>query len=371
MTTTTTGSMLADVRTSVMALLDQYAAAQGVSPADDYDSTPRVHPMAEAKYMMACAELRAAGVLSERNFAQRVARSLARLRETAVRPEPEMLAWGLGFSTRGLPAAEPFGISTALVLAALVQCERLVADELGASCRELIDPAVRWLLDGLPRVVEDGVSWPQYSPGLPLVAYNAAAYWAGSLAQALPAGDPRLEDVTEVARAVLGRYLPGIGWTYESGSSRVDLIHTGYIALGLLAALPEQRAEIESAALCAMLQFSGREWSDNFDVCEIDDAVSGAVRVGKRIMRIAGGKMLVGFDRPARGWSLGELLVLLGELAKSPRLSAFALTQLRTLATEVVEGCLPEERFRHSMHLAHGLSCMLRAAREKSGPTAS
>lgn len=353
------------LRDATLELTAAYEEAGGVSPADDYDDEPRVHPMAEAKYVLALAELATVGAVSAATVERRLAGSLERLEALSVRPTPQTRAWGLGFSVHDLPPDEPFVITTSMVVHALQQVAAVAPEHLGARVTTLRDEAVGWLLDGVGRAEVDGVRVPQYSPGLELPAYNVAAYWAGTLIGALGATHPRAAEVREVASTVLRARIPGVGWTYEPGSARADLLHTGYIGWGLLEALPRD-AELEDAVLGALLQFSGVPlWEDVFDVFELDDALGGA-RVGRRAMRIVDDHLLAGFDKPARSWSVGEALVLLATLGSSTRLSEFCYQHLRTLSSQVVDRYLPDNRFRHSMHLAHGLAMTIRVHHQRA-----
>lgn len=360
---------VADLRDAALALLDAYERAEGVSPADDYDDTPRVHPMAEAKYLLACLELGESGVLSTGDLARRARASLERLEASRLVPRRGSAAWGLGFAYRDLPADEPFTITTSMVLHAAARAAAATPAGSAARFGRLVSGARQWLVEDLGSVAADGVSWPRYSPGLDLAAYNVAAYWAGALVSSADPDEPSRAEVTSVAQAVLDRYVPDVGWPYSPDSPRVDLVHTAYIAWGLLAALPDRRAEVEDAALRALLQFSGSfsgrgGWCDAFDVLDLDEALSDGARTARRAGRVVDGAMIVDADQPARAWSVGEALVVLAELGRSERLGPYCRTLARFLASAAVDEHVPDERFRHSMHVAHGLSMTVRAARE-------
>lgn len=359
---------VADLRDAALALLDAYERAEGVSPADDYDDTPRVHPMAEAKYLLACLELGESGVMSAGDLARRARASLERLEASRVVPRRGSAAWGLGFAYRDLPADEPFTITTSMVLHACARAAAATPPGSAARFGRLVSGARQWLLEDVGSVVADGVSWPRYSPGLDLAAYNVAAYWAGALVSSADPDDPSDAAATAVAEAVLERYVPDVGWPYSPDSPRVDLVHTAYVAWGLLAALPDRRASVEDAALRALLQFSGSfsggGWRDAFDLLDLDEALSDGARTARRAGRVVDGAMIVDADQPARAWSVGEALVVLAEIGRSERLGPYCRTLARFLASAAVADHVPDERFRHSMHVAHGLSLTVRAARE-------
>jgi len=129
---------LADIRDQALVLLDRYEESAGISPADDYDDVPRVHPMAEAKFMLACVELAESGAMSRVVTRRRVCASLDRLREMNVSEDSGTASWGLGFPYRNLPASEPFAITTAMVLSALHRAEH--APWHGRAGRHLLAP---------------------------------------------------------------------------------------------------------------------------------------------------------------------------------------------------------------------------------------
>src|SRR5690606_36927140 len=152
---------------------------------------------------MACVELMDARALSEPAGRRMIEGALTRLEATQSDAGPEMACWGLGFSFRDLPVDEPSTITTAVILDALTRALPKLSGDQADRCRALHSRTLTWMLDGLPRVHEDGADFPAYSPGLGIAANNVAAYWAGSIARALPDGDPRLVEVRRVASVVL------------------------------------------------------------------------------------------------------------------------------------------------------------------------
>lgn len=355
---------LAQIRDAALELVETYERTEGVSPSDDYDPAPRVHPMAEAKYLMACVALVEAGILSASTVRHRARGSLTRLQVTDVGGSEGVSAWGLGFSFRDLPPAEPFTITTLLVVESLARVRPLLDGDAADDCDALVAGGLRWLTEVLPRVTEDGVAFPAYSLGLPVAANNVAAYWSGVVSTLTPEGDPRRAEAQDVATAVLRRYVDGVGWTYEKTSPRVDLVHTCYIGHGLLGALPDQAEVIERRAVTAVLQFAGPMWVDRFDVHALGGAFDLPQVRAATVARVTGDSLLTGFDVPARSWSMGEAMVLFGELAGRSRRPEFHRAHGRGLAGRVLVEYLPESRYRHSMHLAHGLAVVVREARK-------
>ncbi len=339
-------------RDAAAALAEGYAAAEGVGP-DDYDETPRHHPMAEAKYVLACLDLAAAGVLRA-ELGARLDAALERLEASALRDDGR-LAWGLGFPYRDLPADEPFVITTAMVLEAATAAAAAPTPrpEAWAALR---DGAVRWLLEGVGRIADSGARLPAYSPHLPLVAYNVAAAWAGALTGALGPGHGRLPEVRAVAAAVRDRVIPGVGWPYGPDNPRVDLLHTGYVVRGLLAALPGDEAVVR-AGLPGLLAFVTAEgWDDAFDVYPLQVGPGPDLGEGRQAVRVVGDHVLVALGKPARSWSVGELCVALADLAGAGARADVVTGQRRRAVELALRRHAAEPNVRHAMHVAHGLA---------------
>lgn len=357
---------LAEVRDAALALLDEYDASRGVGDADDYDSTPRVHPMAEGKYLLACAELADAGILTAGALQRRARPVVDRLAGSSVGGAGSA-AWGLGFSFRDLPSDEPYTITTSVVAHGLTRVSRHLRGNAFGESTDLRDRAVRWLLTDVPRVPFHGAPAPAYSPNLPVVAHNVSAYWGGALVGALPDDDPALAEVRSVAEKVDDAYIDLAGWPYAPSSPRVDLVHNAYVGWGLLTALPDRRVRLGRRLLTTLSQFGGgATWFDAYDVRETAALLQDPATSAGSAIRVLGEWTLVGLARPARAWSVGEALVLLGELSVDPVVGELAHRQQRTLAGVVLRDYLPEPRHRHGMHLAHGMASVLRRARERS-----
>lgn len=359
--------------TSTLYLLRQYEGASGLS-ADEYSETPQLHPMAEGKYMSSLVALYRTGVVKEEYVKGKLRQSLDRLERTVV-TQLTGVAWGLGFPFREASADEPYVITTCIVVTGLLDALEIADGDDRARLAELVKDALIWLLDGARRESWNGFDVPTFSQSIPEVVFNVVAQWSYVLNRAqdldiLPVSGGRPTDVYRgAAIAVLDQFRPNVGWTYGGLSTRLDLLHTCYIGNALLQTLPDRRDEIERALLVSTTQFlSPHGWYDRFDIVDADDALAKPRPWSSGTHRFLDGAALLGFDRPARPWSMGELLVVAAGLASSGSTSQFWARQLQPVATLTVGRYLETKQFRHSMHLAHGLAAVLEALRRDRKP---
>jgi hypothetical protein len=355
--------MAANVRAAVTGLLDAYREADGYS-VDDYHAEPVQHPMAEGKYLLACSEMHACGLMPDRELKSRAEESLQRLAAHQV-VTPAGTGWGLGFAWAGEPADATYAITTAIVLQGLQTLHQRTPQLLPPGWSDILHGAVAYLLD--LRLVSVGKqTLVTYSPTKQDLTYNVTAMWCGALAQAVGPGHGHRDHVRNVALSLLGARVSGAGWPYGPTSGRVDLVHTCYTYAGLMAALPDRIDELDLWLLEDLLRFRGTGgWLDRYDVYPLEQLLDGSARSIRRTAKIAGEHALIGFDVPARAWSLGELLVLAAQASRRPAAGGYWRALLPVFARETVEGWLPEERARHAMHLAHGLACVVAERRSR------
>jgi hypothetical protein len=362
-----------DVRSVVFQLLDEYEAAGGRG-ADDYAAEPLLHPMAEGKHLLTLATLRRAGLIGAVDLRRRAQAGLERLRATSLARPRGGVAWGLGFPFRTAPADEPYVITSAIVTAGLAALFGEVKGAQLSATEELLAGALRWLTAGVPRTRRDGHWVPVYSPTLRFPVNNVTAYWSGVVTdcQRLSVPVPRPTcDPQKAASAVLDRWSAAIGWRYDDTSRRVDLLHTCYIGAGLIRALPAESERIDRLLLSAVSQFRGPDgWYDRFDAEPFEELLARPAAWRDRTVRVLGAVAQVGFDRPARAWSVGEMLVLAAERSAAPVVGPVWEAHLRPLWTMAVHEHVPAPSFRHSMHLAHGLASALAAVRAARGRAA-
>ncbi len=366
-------SWTSELRTAIERGVSDYQSIAGVGP-DAYWESPTGHPMAEGKYLSVLSTLRRSQLLSASQFDSRVSKTCERLHESALsRLEDGFLGWlwGLGFPWRNLSASEPFLITTALIVRGALECRQNGGN--GEALRQVIEQGVRGLEEWMDRLVlsvdEDGVLLPVYSPGIPLPIYNAAAYGYAALRVAESAGYGRRSTSTAglSMKWILSRRIPGLGWPYSSASGVVDLLHQCYL-LNSFADFSGVRS-VEKATMEMVGQFAG--------ACGFADAIhvlpADATWQGQDIpwLRPLADISIQVLPKPARLWSLGELLVLISRLASEGESSGGWLRLGRTVAGTLLHRLAnPEDaeaRFpRQAMHARHGLACYLDLLRGKA-----
>ncbi len=364
-------SLAEDLRNAIDTGLTAYETAAGVGP-DAYSAAQTMHPMADGKCLSLLAVLRRSRLLSAVQFEARVAAICLRLKDTALSPLDEGWCWGLGFSWRDLPASEAFLITSALIVRGALEC----IDE-GASSeplQTLLGHGVRGLGSWVQRLAlpvgEAGPLIPVYSPGIRVPIYNAAACAYGALAMGesvgCPSGcEPEIQTSMEWIRS---RRVASLGWPYSPSNSVVDLLHQCYILNAMADVFGTSSVEVATAEMVG--QFAGP--------CCFADVIHlripGENRIeGREIpwLRPLGADWIEVLPKPARLWSLGELLVLVSRLGfESERAEAW-LRLGRRVADSILQnlstGHNQEARYpRHVMHALHGVGCYLALLRERA-----
>jgi hypothetical protein len=352
-------SKLASIRELLSGTLLAYQRAGGIT-GDAYLASPTFHPMAAGKCLLALLDLHRAGLLSHATLVGRAGPVVAALDRAAVAPPSGVggKAWGLGFGWRDLPPDEPYLITTAIVTRALALLRQLAPDLSTSS--DLADNGLTslrdWCLDWCTTSeIDRQVVLPAYSRGLRLPVFNAAAMaWA-----VLGEFDPNSQAAASAALySIWECRVAGLGWQYEPGSPVVDLVHQSYLYKSMMSVVPVQTVSQDLET--SIGQFVGAtDWIDAIHL------VGGSTDTARYATwkRLHGGYRLSIEPRPARLWSLGELLTLVSAIAATEgsrgpwlqRASAIAgLVQARLL-TQQGEALWA----RHSMHAAHGLAAYL------------
>jgi hypothetical protein len=360
---------LTQARETLLRLLDVYEQAQGIS-GDDYDASLRVHPMAEGKYLCAIRKLHDANLLNDFYFTTKSQVVIERLEQHNLAADPQHLAcWGLGFAFREAPVDEPYVITSAIVAQGLLGLTH-------ESGQQLAGRALAWLTDAAPRrtVKVNGQSLVvhQFSQHIPEVITNVAAVAAAVLHVAQREPDP-----TAVLQWLQSNYQEPVGWPYAQDNPCVDLVHQCYI-LNALADL-SGIASIERVALNTVGWFRS-EWGylDRLTLVHHENIQEWAARTATEcFVQLQDGNWLVRHAGTARDWSIGELLVLLSRLTSEGKHHALwrvLMRQVLDLAQRTVEEHLEAAqstgeliRYRHSMHLAHGMAEALYALRHRNG----
>lgn len=359
-----------ELRTCINKLLHSYELSQGLG-LDAYSNNFQSHPMADGKYLQTLSVLRSTGLISISHFQQRSSDACARIETNAIK-FVEGLSWGLGFSWRNLCSSEPFLITSAIVTRGLLDChcQGLESDQTTNLLRLGAEGLKSWIRDVSIPVNAERIALPVYSPNIREPIYNAAAYAIATL-KLIDESEGRVPSSTDRLNAIewiRSSRVAGLGWPYSPTSPVVDLLHQCYILNALADVFGARSIEQECAEMIG--QFAGP--------CCYADAMH-LVRDGEesvdardiRWLRPLGDGQAELLPKPARLWSLGELLVLLSRLGLEGKYSEAWVRQGRRVAEAImsrlsagddVEALYP----RHVMHSVHGLACYLALLRERA-----
>jgi hypothetical protein len=358
-----------DLRINIDRHLLSYESSQGVG-ADAYCDVPQCHPMADGKYLQTLAVLRSTELISISQFQQRSLRTCARIEANALK-SLDGINWGLGFSWRKLSPTEPFLITSAIVTRGLLDCHRLgLISELAMNLLYLGWAGLeRWRRDLSIPVGDKDIVLPVYSPSIREPIFNAAAYALGTLKLIDESEDllPSSSDTLRSIEWIRSRRVAGLGWPYSPTSPVVDLLHQCYILNALADVCGIQSIEQECAEM--MGQFAGPCFADAMRLVMHSDEFDNTRDI--RWLRPLGDCQVEILPKPARLWSLGELLVLLSRLGLEGKHSAAWARQGRRVAEAIVSRLSAEEdteaRYpRHVMHAVHGLACYLALLRKRA-----
>ncbi len=318
---------------------------------DAYSREPVYHAMADGKFLSALAASREHGIISEIVYQKFSAAAVERLVQHSIM-QADTAAWGLGFEWGGLPENEPYVITTCVVARGLAETE-------GEAAGALLARAVRWLED---RASTDE-PLPAFSPHVPRRVFNVIAAWAGVMWVA-----GQREAAERAFEWVLSHRVPSVGWTYEPGSVRIDLLHEMYTidALALAGDDLPGRPDLERTARSVLALFSTPDGLlDKADLLDEAAAVESVSLARRTILRPVGDHWLVLHANPARPWSYGETLRVASRFADTGPNEAYWSSTLLRLC-EIVVGRWEEilraaggdhPNPRDTMHLAHGLAC--------------
>lgn len=327
--------------------------------------------MADGKYLQALAVLRSTGLISISNFQRQSLDACARIETNALK-SVEGITWGLSFSWRNLSATEPFLITSAIVSRGLLDChcQRVVSGQATSLLRLGWAGLKAWIRELSIPVNEEHIALPVYSPNIREPVYNAAAYALATLTliDESEGQAPPSTDTLRVTEWIRARRVAGLGWPYSPTSPVVDLLHQCYILNALADAFGVRSIEQECAEM--MGQFAGP--------CCFADAmrlVMGSEESANARdipwLRPLGDSRVELLPKPARLWSLGELLVLLSRLGLEGKHSEAWVRQGRRVAEAIMsrltvaddaEASYP----RHVMHAVHGLASYLALLRKRT-----
>ena len=359
------------VRSVIDTALFQYESNEGTGP-DAYCAESIVHTMADGKCLQVLATLRRANLLSPLQFETRTAKVLKRLQLYALPFFDDGFTWGLGFSWRELQPSEPFLITSAIVTRGVFDCHQ---QGLVSECSfEALDKGVyglrAWLQKLNCTVEQPNLTIPTYSPNIPEAIYNAAAYALSALELTIRNKLYSFDSASNVQclEWLISQRIKGLGWAYSPESLVVDLLHQCYLLNSFADVFSVKSIEIPCAEMVG--QFAGPCcFADALRIVETDCSLDEKQSIPW--VRKVGETQVELLPKPARLWSLGELLVLVSRLGEHGDRSAGWIRLCHKIAETILErlasSCDIESQYpRHVMHALHGLASYLALLRKKA-----
>jgi len=365
------------VRSTIEAVVSAHAKCCGVS-ADAYLSTSIHHPMAESKYLRTLSCIRMMNLMSASKYDAEATKAINRLRRSVSPAAKTGSAWGLRFAYKNTSKDEPYLITTAQIVTALIEAADLLCQPQEAS--ELARSGLLWLIEGIERretvFGERRLSVPIYSPGTERVVINAVAAWVEVLQRASDAGiiDGFEDEIGSVADWVDSQWLPGIGWTYGPDSNVVDLLHQTYIIDAMTCVRGKGTQSNRLFEIMTAFR-TDRRYLDTSKVYQYSSYSPDANTFRSRRFNIHGDYVQIFSAADARPWSIGGLLGSLADAwsAAGPddEFWRSALSAANEQAVQLAHSMLNEKfHLRDLTHLSEGLARSLRVTRTFSGATA-
>lgn len=363
-------NLAARSRVALMSLLDSYHQVGGRGP-DAYHEAPLVHPMAEGRFLAALATAAQTRLIPAGQVRSMAEASLLRLEQTAL-PFASGLGWGLGFAHGASDRSEPFLITTAMIAEGLIELAPILPDQpLAARLRGGSLDAIRtWCRTECVLNADLDMELPIYSATVRRPILNAAIYAISVLARSAVVSDGVASaDLVSSLRRIRDRRRPGLGWLDDPDSPVIDLLHQCFILNSLSAGLPaDQRnmADEDLAMVETMSLFSAMPgFLDTASLlCDPELPPSAGVT-----LRPIGNAFLAVRPKPARLWSLGELLVALSwrisgrSDGRAGQWRAYAAPACEALLARLAEGDAETGFPRQQMYAAFGLARFLAALR--------
>ena len=360
------------VRSVIDTALLQYESDEGAGT-DAYCTESIIHPMAEGKYLQILAALRRANLLSPVQLELRTNPVLERLQLSALRYFDDVFTWGLGFSHRELLPDEPFLITSAIVTRGVFDChqEGLSSGRTLDFLKKAVDGLRTWVQKLHCTSEQQSLTIPAYSPNIREVIYNAPAYALATLKLISEIKDQAHTDVGGWLHSLEwlnSRRIVGLGWPYSPESQVVDLLHQCYLLNSFADVFGVKSIEIPCAEMVG--QFAGPCcFADALRIVETDCSLDEKLSIPW--VRKVGETQVELLPKPARLWSLGELLVLVSRLGEHGDRSVGWIRLCHKIAETILErlassGDVESQYPRHVMHALHGLASYLALLRKKA-----
>lgn len=352
-------------------LLEQHMLQQGKGP-DAYWEKNQDHPMADAKYLMAVSQCYCSGLLG-RSKAESFSKSaLKRLKEKAISLEQNdetKLGWGLGFPwpKHGYKIDDPLLINSAVVSKAL-QLQKKVK----LLPKQFMDihkggmNGINWWIDNASSATLRGPKLPVYGlSNYREPIFNTAAYSLSLIHNYKKNKKNILSKINFIAK----QYKEGAGWTYSEDNPVIDLLHQWYILNSLMDCIGSEPLENQCRAIFSHFSY-GEKFIDVITLKTHEWKPEKEKDLGYILTRPIKNGVLVIKNKPARLWSLGEMLLGISKICHSRQSDAlwhrYGQKVAQFIYHESQNKQSDEWNFpRHTMHLAHGISAYLAYCRDK------
>jgi hypothetical protein len=363
--------LLQTIRALLDELISNHAINQGVGP-DAYCEQPTAHPMADAKFLTTICQCYDSGIVGKSRAISLIRPAVMRLGNQAV-PLPQakdgLIGWGLGFNweKHGYSDKDPLLINTSIVMEALhlLFLRGLLPDNFLPLYLTAKSSLMWW---GQEAVVAPpgGVALPVYGLNKyrePVL--NSAAYCLSVNAIMEPSHH---EIIMPKIEYIISQYKEGAGWNYSYNNQVIDLLHQWYIIVSIAKSINIKG--IEPNIRNVIGQFGNfHRFLDVAVWIEKKKDIESIYDLGLVLIRDVGSGVLALKPKPARLWSLGEMLVGLSRLCEAnpqnPLWSRYAQLVINEIWNS--HAMLESEEWhfpRHAMHIAHGLAAFIAMRRK-------
>jgi len=352
------------VRCFIDDYLAMYESKEGYG-IDTYNKFETQHAMAEAKYLECVSSLYRCSLISKDNVIKKIDLSLKRLENIAIQHFQGTYSWGLGFSYKEYTSFEPFLITSSLVLRALQSIDRI-----GLGSNDIEVKAVKGLNLWMNHYTinmgpsHDDTIMPYYSPNLKEPIFNAAAYGLATLKN--NSSIDFLFDLDKSLKWMYSQYIPNLGWAYDTKSNVIDLLHQGYLLNAFLDAYGGKK--VEDIGVSILSNFAGSYCFS--DVLHLVLNEEQKAKSSNWIRKVGLYEIEV-LSKPARLWSIGEVLVFVSRMTRD----VSCTQRWKYLSNDLAMKCIKmleseelneKEYPRHYMHAMHGLTEYLEMLRSSS-----
>jgi len=295
-------------------IINKYEENRGVG-IDQYFNEEMNHPMADGKYLSALSVLFSNKKVSKEFYQLRVSRAIKRLEKSSSIKNDEHAAWGLNFKYKSIKAKEPYLITSSIVLKGLLDNQEYMPLELVKRTVNYLNEYPYFKLVNNKKKI---IVLPQFSENTIEYNYNAVAYWAAMMYVSSKEGLIKDASISlNTLEYIKSLYEAPYGWRYSAVNNRVDLLHQFYILNSLLEKYPIDVVERVGFDVINSFYSDGK-FHDKLDTLTFDDSIKLVSKVNAYSLNyLSDEKYYVVYDKGARIWSLGEVLVFTSKLMKT------------------------------------------------------